>query len=552
VRRETEFPVQPLALPAERNPGVAVVLASPACALFAAHARAVRPGFAITEDNVAAVVAICRRLAGIPLALELAAARLRYLEPDVLLLRLDDAMAREGARDLPARQRTMRATIDWSYQLLTPDERQLLRRLSVFAGGFTLDAAEHVGTRGPVGRADVLGLLEALVEQSLVVVTDDNGHVRYEMLEPIGQHTRELLNSTEEAARVHAAHAEFYLDLAEQAEPHYQRDEQLRWLARMDPETANTTRAIEWALVAGQPVLAARFCRALALFWWLRGHLHLGRRLAEAILTHRVDDHVLHARTHIAAGSLAFGLGDLAGARGHWHHALQIARASGNTAEQANALSGRGITDLAHGHLVAAEDAFTTALALLEIPSMSAEDDWTAALTHIWLGTVRLLRDDLPEATAHMARGLRSAHRRGDRLTSYIALYNLSQVALASHDYQRARTHLHEGIGLSHQTRDAANLAYFFESLAVVDATDGHPDRVATLLGAAQSMREIAGADVYSYYRPDRSKTDAAAEQAHTTLGTDTYDDYVDTGRGFSLDDAVAYALLHVKQIDDP
>jgi predicted ATPase/DNA-binding XRE family transcriptional regulator len=542
VRGEVEFPIQPLALPDERDPGVAAVLTSPAGALFAARARAVAAGFAVTEDNVAAVAAICRRLAGIPLALELAAARLRYLPPDVLLDRLGDAMAREGARDLPARQRTMRAAIDWSYRLLSPAEQRLFRRLSVFAGGFTLDAAEHVGAAGQ-DAPDVLGLLESLVEQSLVVVPSTDGHPRYAMLEPIAQYARELLDQAGEATRVHAAHAAFHLDLVERAEPQYQREEQLQWLARMDPETANTTRAVEWALAAGKPATAARFCRALAMFWWLRGHLHLGRRLAEATLTHRIDDHVLHTRTLLTAGTMAFGLGDLDGARRHCRHALRIARARGNTAGQANALSALGAADLSAGHLDAAEDALTAALELVESPSMDAEDEWTAALTNVWLGTVRMLRGDLAGAREHMARGLGSARSRGDRLISYIALYNLSQVALAEDDHERARTHLREGIELSWRTRDAANLAYLFESLAVVDGIECRPQRVATLLGAAESMREIVGADVYGYYLPDRDKAAQAAARARAALGADVYDDRLDAGRALDLDDAVAYAL---------
>jgi predicted ATPase/transcriptional regulator with XRE-family HTH domain len=540
VRGEAEFPVQPLALPAERDPGVAAVIGSPAGALFAARARAVAPDFAVTDDNVAAVAAICRRLAGIPLALELAAARLRYLPPGVLAERLDDAMARDGARDLPARQRTMRATIDWSYRLLGPAEQQLLRRLSVFAGGFTLEATEQVDGGGQP-TPDVLGLLESLVEQSLVFATNADGQLRYGMLEPIAQYARELLDPGE-ARQVHAAQA-YYLELAERAQLEYQRAEQLQWLGRVDAETANTTRAIEWALSVGMATMAARFCRALSTFWWLRGHLVLGRRIAEAILAKRPEDDVLYRRTLITAGTMAFGLGDLEGARHHWRQALHTARTGHDITGQANALSGLGVADLTAGDLDAAENHFTAALKLFDPTSMDAEDQWTAALTHVWLGTVRMLRGELPGAGEHMTRGLAFALSRADRLTSYIALYNLSQVALAENDHQRARTHLREGIALSHQTRDAAHLAYFFESLAAAAGVDGSAECVVTLLGAAESMREIAGAGGYSNYRPNRGAAAQAAKRARTALGADAYDDHLDAGRALDLDDAVAFAL---------
>jgi predicted ATPase len=569
---ETEFPVQPLALPTERDPGVAALAASPAGALFTARARAVSPGFAVTGDNVAAVAAICRRLAGIPLAIELAAARLRYLEPEILLARLDDAMARDGARDLPARQRTMRATIDWSYQLLDPAEQQLFRRLSVFTGGFTLDAAEHVGACPSPDQisdgADVLGRLEALVEQSLVLVTRDGGRLRYGMLEPIAQYAGDLLDRTEEAPQVHAAHATYYLHLAERAAPHYRQAEQLDWLARMDPETANTTLAIERSLDHHDSVTAARLCWALWLFWWLRGHLLLGRRLTDATLAHEHLHGATRARTLAAAGAMGFALGDTSAAGRLWEQAFDLAIDVGDRTAAAHSLPSIGIVALATGDLRAAEATLTRALALAA--DVGTEAEWAAGLAHIWLGTVRMLRGDPVAAIGSIEHGLASARRRGDRLTSYIALYNLAQAALTQGDRQRARGHLHEGIKLSQQTRDVANLAYFFELLAVVDAAPpadpvavgpadraiddaGHEHvhdtahmeaaRVATLLGAAQTLREAAGAAVYGYYRPDEALTRQAAGHARATLGDDGYDDLVDSGRALDLDDAVAYAL---------
>jgi predicted ATPase/DNA-binding XRE family transcriptional regulator len=541
VRGETEFPVQPLALPVESRPGVAAVLGSPAGALFVARARAVRPGFAVTGDNVEAVTAVCRRLAGIPLALELAAARLRYLEPELLLARLDDAMARDGARDLPARQRTMRATIDWSYQLLDPAEQQLFRRLSVFTGGFTLDAAEHVGCCPLVDGPQVLGLLESLVEQSLVAVHHHEGHLRYGMLEPIAQYARDLLERAGEDAEADAAHAAFYLRLAERAAPGYQRSEQLDCLARMDPETANTTLAVERSLDHGDAVTAGRMCWALWLFWWLRGHLLVGRRLCDAALADDRLPDAARARVLAAAGAMAFALGDNPAAGRLWHQAFELGDAVGDRIAAAHTLPGVGIVALAEGDLATAEATLIRALSVTADAGPEAE--WPGDLTRIWLGTVRMLGGDSVGAVSSIERGLASARRRGDRLTSYIALYNLSQAALTQGDHGRARTYLAEGIELSRQTRDAANLAYFFELLAVATTADDHAPRVATLLGAAQSMREAAGAEVYGYYRPDQALTKAAAGRARSTLGADAYDDHVDAGRALDLDAAVAYAL---------
>jgi tetratricopeptide (TPR) repeat protein len=387
----------------------------------------------------------------------------------------------------------------------------------------------------------VLGLLESLVEQSLVAVHHHDGHLRYGMLEPIAQYARDLLDRAGEAAEADAAHAEFYLRLAERAAPGYQRSEQLDWLARMDPETANTALAVERSLDHGDVVTAGRMCWALWLFWWLRGHLLLGRRLSEAALADQRLPDIARARVLAAAGAMAFALGDNPAAGRLWQQAFDLGEAIGDRIATAHTLPGVGIVALADGDLTAAETALTRALALTA--DAGADGEWPGDLTRIWLGTVRMLGGDPDGAVSCVERGLASARRRGDRLTSYIALYNLSQAALAQADHDRARTYLVEGIELSRQTRDAANLAYFFELLAVATTGDDQAPRVATLLGAAQSMRELAGAEVYGYYRPDQALTEAAAARARNTLGADAYDDHVDAGRALDLDAAVAYAL---------
>jgi tetratricopeptide (TPR) repeat protein len=237
---------------------------------------------------------------------------------------------------------------------------------------------------------------------------------------------------------------------------------------------------------------------------------------------------------------MAFALGDNPAAGRLWQQAFDLGQAVGDRVVAAHTLPGVGVVALAQGDLAAAETALTRALSLAA--DTGAEAEWPGDLTRIWLGTVRMLGGDPVGAVSCIERGLASARRRGDRLTSYIALYNLSQAALAQGDHVRARTYLSEGIELSHQTRDAANLAYFFELLAVAAVDDQAPG-VATLLGAAQSMREIAGAEVYGYYRPDQALTEAAAGRARAVLGADGYDDHVDAGRALDLDAAVAYAL---------
>jgi predicted ATPase len=212
-------------------------LRTPSGRLFVERARAASPSFALTTENAPAVASICWRVAGLPLALELAAAKVRLLEPAALLSRLDQALSTAWARDLPERQRTMRATLDWSYELLSEPQRRLFRRLSVFAGGFTLEAAEAIGaTHEPEEVLDLLGLLGALVEQSLVVLQPRKveGEVRYGMLEPVRQYALEKLEESGEAQEARRRHVAFFLDLSEEAEPELRGSRQVEWLERLE------------------------------------------------------------------------------------------------------------------------------------------------------------------------------------------------------------------------------------------------------------------------------------------------------------------------------
>ncbi len=270
VRSEQEYAVPPLALPAStRSPAAEEVVGSPSGRLFVERARAAAPAFELEEGNAAAVASICWRLAGLPLALELAAAKVRFLEYEALFSRLDQALSTGSARDLPDRQRTIRATMDWSHNLLSEPERELFRRLSAFAGGWTLEAAEVVGVAGKVDTEDVLLLVGKLVEQSLVVVesTVSGGGVRYRMLEPVGQYARGLLEESGEAPATRERHAEYFVALAEVARSELMGPEHGAWLERLEHEHANLRRALWWARETGDVETGLRLSGALGWFW---------------------------------------------------------------------------------------------------------------------------------------------------------------------------------------------------------------------------------------------------------------------------------------------
>ena len=530
LRAEHEFPVEPLALPTAED------AEAPAVRMLLERAAAVSAGWGTAPGDQVAVAAICTRLAGIPLALELAAARCRLLDPAGLLLRLDQVLQVEGA-DRPERHRTMRATLDWSYGLLSPDEQRLLRLLSVFVSGFRLDDVEAVAQRAGL-TGEVLSLLESLAEQSLVTVEPTVEGRRHRLLEPVAQYARSLLVEAGDEAPFVRAHAEHFLALAEEISPRYRDGGQVAALARVDAEHHNFTAAVEALLSAGDGQSAGRLCWALWMYWWLRGHHALGRQLSEAALR-LGQTGVVRGQTELAAATTCFAMDDVSAARLHWEAACE--HTDGDRSTLANAVAGVGLSELAEARLTEAADRFAEAREAAV--GVGEYGDWVTALSWVWSGTVSLLRGDHERAVQEISEGLASARRRGDRLSSYIALYNLSQVELARGRHAEAAEHLDEGTRLSRETSDHANLAYLLEARAVLEAQQGAHARVPLLLGAAQAIREQLGSFGYGYYRPDPGATARATEQARAHLGTDRYDDALDVGRGLNPDRAAGLSL---------
>ncbi|WP_336922176.1 ATP-binding protein [Aquipuribacter sp. SD81] len=543
VRGEAEHPVPPLALPSRGTRDLAALAASAAGALALERARAAAPGAgAPTGDDVEALAELCHVLAGLPLALELATARLRLLTPGELLDRLDELSPASAARDLPERQRTMRAALDWSHDLLSGPERTVFHVLGVFRGGAVLTAVEQVvAASTDVAREQVVGLLSALVEHSLVTAArGPGGAVRYGMLEPVAQYARLHLRG-EELLAVEAAHAEWAADFADRLAPALEREEQVAWLERTDAEEANLLVAVERALAGGGALTATRIVWSTWLYWWMRGRISTGRRAAEHALGAAGDAVPVEwrARLHLVLASMAFAADDVPVATAEWAMARSLAPAD-MPAVVAGATAGSGLTALAVGDLPGAERWFGTGLANAE--RAGEEGSWLRSLTHVWLGTVALLRGDVDVAAREATTGLSLARERGDRLVSYVALFTLARVALAHGSAGEARDRLHEACRLSVETGDAANLAFVLDMLAVVESADARHDRVPVLVGAALGLRESGSAPVYGFYVPDGEAYDAAVARSREVLGPDGFDDALDRGRG--LDVAACAALV--------
>ena len=540
VRGEHEYPVPPLALPSStQNPTREEVLRIPSGRLFVERARAASPSFEVADENAADVAAICWRVAGLPLALELAAAKVRLLEPHALLSRLDQALSTAWARDLPERQRTMRATLDWSYELLSESERKLFQRLSVFAGGFTLEAAEAVGVVDKP--EEVLGLLGALVEQSLVVVQPRNAHceVRYGMLEPVRQYALERLEQSGDAVDAHRKHAEYFLGLAERADPELHGAHEAEWLERLEREHDNFRAAFSWALSAtGDARIAARLGWALRDFVWVRGYHRERRRWAEATLEHDLSD-ALRARALHLAATTAYTQGDYPAASERWGEAVRLSRRVGDMLVEGNAVAGTGLVEMARQDHEAAASRLEEAIVLYE----RCGEDYLASSLRAFIGMTLLARGEAEQAERAFEEVLASARRLKHPSLGYITLYNLAQLALVRGDLGKAASMLGEGIELSRQTKDRANLVYFLSALTAVEALRGRTERSAVLLGAADALLQEVGAPVYNFYNPDPSLQERAVGEARAGLGDAAFEEAREQGREMTFEQAVAYAL---------
>lgn len=477
---ETAWRVPPLSLPAT------ALADSDATSLFLERARDAQPRLALTEPRAAAVARICEAVDGMPLAIELAAARLRMLSVEQIAAAVSDRfrLLTGGPRTALARQRTLRASVDWSYGLLTDDERTLLRRLAVFAGGFTLDAVEQVCADG--APETVLDLLGSLVDQSLVVAEERAGGVRYRLLETVRQYARERLTEAGEAEALDARHGEVFLALAEEAAAHLESAEQRAWLARLDAEAANLAAATEHAL-AGEPSRALRLCIALQRWWDAQG------RFAEAELAFARSfeavadcDPALQGRVLVARAAVAIARGDFVAAEAHATEALALADRLGDTRAAARARSHIGFA-----RLVASPGGARADLNRAAELARTAGDDWTFVAAKQWIACAYLFEFDHARAAlandevAALAEHVGDPSHVGRRWLwgTWMAVYD-GRLGEARELAAKARAAM-DGIGRPVQV----GLAEY--GLTLADTLEGAPERALARL--ATSSRSPSG-----------------------------------------------------------
>ena len=503
VSAEQEYAVPPLPPPPD-GVGFAELAANDAVRLFAARARAVDPEFALTDTNIASVANVCRRLDGLPLAIELAAARSKVLPPAAIESRLVRALDLlvSGARDLPVRQQTLRATLDWSYDLLAIGERQLLAELSVFAGGFTLADADAVAER------DTSLDLEGLIDGGLVRRRGTREEPRFVLLETIRAYASEKLEDRDELRRRHAGH---FADVAAAAwaairEGGSAEDAAHELLAR---EHDNVLAALNWADEAGDVELQARIAEAVRWFWLVRGHLGEGGRVFDRLCARTEHLPALHAQMLVLGSSFPWRLGDVAKAKRQLETALALFRELGDDENVARSIAELGGVAVSEGDLDRATAIYEEAVVLFE--KLGQRVRLGVALAN--LAAIAANRDDPEAALEYNARALALQREVSDNDGTAVTLANLGRVHLALGDDEAARRTLHESIGIARRLQYHMVLAHVVGAVAELEARAGRYESSVRLVGAARGAFGGIGMPVPAEEAAEHDSTLAACAE---------------------------------------
>jgi predicted ATPase/class 3 adenylate cyclase len=549
VAGEHEYAVPPLGLADDEGEDPATLTArAPAIALFVERAVAARPDFRLTDANATHVAAICARLDGLPLAIELAAARVRLLPPEAILARLEHSLdlLDRGGRDLPARQQTLRGAISWSHDLLEPPIRQLFARMSVFSGGARLEEIETVDVAaGSVG-TDVLDGVAELADQSLLKQSEQHGEPRFTMLQTVREFAGEQLAASTEREAVRLAHAETYLALAERAAPELIGVDQRPWLDRLEHEHDNLRAAIAWSFEVADSERALRLVTAPWRFWHMRGHLIEARdAIDSAIAMPGAADHpVALARAHSAAGGIAYWLGDPASSRRHYRIALEIAQGLDDRRLLAEALTDGAMSAdpdallTPEGMAQAAEGAMAGLDEALSIYRDLGDRRGEAAA--LWtIGTARTFLDDLDGAESALDESVVLSRDSGDMFHAGWSTFMLGSIARQRGDVARASTLTRDALLLFTEVRDLTGMLLSLEQIREL-LHDGHQSEIATrIAGALDAFERRHGSEYLSGTRQMDAAVDPRDEIGDDPRLIAAWED----GQATGIDEAVALAL---------
>jgi predicted ATPase/DNA-binding NarL/FixJ family response regulator len=554
---EATLPVPPLPVPDPgAPPGLADLSRYASVALFTARAAAAMHTFRLTEDNRIAVAEICHRLDGLPLAIELAAARLPVLAPDQIVDRLSDrfTLLTRGWRSGPDRQQTLRACVDWSYELCTKDEQRLWARLSTFADSFELDAIEGVCASADLPAEDLLDVATSLVDKSILIRNDDGGPTaRYRMLRTIQVYGLERLREAGEDAILPRRHRDWYEGLVTRAHQEWISDRQAYWLTRLNREHPNLRAAVDYSLnEPGEVDAALRITLSLpALYWWGQGMFRVGRRWLESALAVTTGRGVLRARAMLLASRLAFGQRDGHAARRLLDDGERLARQIGDPDAIAQAMFIRGTTAMFRNDLALAVESFEAALAMLDLTDDSALD----RRLHVMFTLVAAagLAGDHARAGACYGEVLAITEPSGEGIHRSNAMWSRGLTAWRQGDLDQAAALEFASLQLKrdHGLDDALGAALCLEVLAWIAADQQRSDRAARLLGAAGAVLDDLGSPIRKFGHLVEHH-DGCERQIRDALGDRVFEETVRHGRHLTFEAALAEALGDARSAPPP
>jgi len=536
-------------LPAgDRRLDAAIATQYEAVRLFIARALAVRPDFRVTNGNAPAVAGIAARLHGMPLAIELAAARVKLLSPDAILERLEHQLGvlAAGSRDVPERQQTLRGAISWSHDLLTEGERRLLARLSVFVGGCELDSAEAVcGPAAELGGLEVLDGLMSLADQSLLRAEEIDGETRFRMLDTIREFAAERLVESGEQPEIERRHTETFLALAESLTPKLTGDDQRRWLGRIERDHDNIRSVLDRAVAASDGPTAIRLGFAMWRYWQKRGHLaEASRRLRSiAAAPWSRDDRILRARLMEAVGGVAWWQADLSTMGPAYEEALAIWEAIGDERELVNALYNNSF------RYAVADDIKTSDPDRIGYAGMTRALDLATSIGDergranvLWgLGNYIYFHDTDDRGLSRFQDALEIFRRIGDRTMEAWSLHMLSTAQIRAHRIDESRKNASDALRLFHAYGDVAGITLALDDFAALAVADGDLPRAARLWGAARALSSAGGVGLADFV--DRQFEFYSRPNARFILEPEELERYARDGRAMTLDESVAYAL---------
>jgi non-specific serine/threonine protein kinase len=542
IAGEHVYAVPPLPAPGPDDviePGTATRY--PSVALFAERAAAVVPGFALTPGNEAAVIGLCHRLEGIPLAIELAAVRLRVLTVDDLASRLDDrfALLREGNRNVPARHQTLQALIDWSYDLCTPAEQTLWARASVFAGGFGADAAEAVCTDDALSGHAVLDTVAGLLDKSIFIREEQGKHVRFRMLETIRAYGQARLARSGDEPALGRRHRDWYLQMLETAGDQWVGPRQQEWAGRLQLEHANLRRALEYCLSQPGEARAGLRMAAVAWFWLTMGHVTEGKLWVDRALALDQEPTRDRAWALAAAAHIAVFQGDQAAAARLPEQARDLAARLDAPDVVAYATHVLGLRQFFGADPAGAIPLLTEARTLYANTEVQAQ--YTDSLL-IELAGAHILAGEIGQAAGLVDELFERCKATGDDWQLSYALCGRGWLELLGGEFARAETDLCEAIKIKRLLHDTLGLALALDQLAWATAARGSAERAATLFGATGKLWQASGAELFGW-RQMRAQREQFEKIARDKIGDAGFDAAFERGSALTVEETLALAL---------